>query len=226
MSIQFIKAPYLEGRTTDELRALAASFELKFPSGLDRNRIIEELLEYVPCLRFYQQNELAQVPEFEKPLEQPNTQIELPDPNPLPKQYFMTFIDVLVRDPFWVFAIWEISPQDRKQHEKKSGFSGYSLRVRHESSGADADGDCVHITQIGERDTMRYLNFPPGACSISYIIELCADNRETSDVLAASRPFTLPKSLPPFGSDEEAALQTPMMILSGIEELRVLRGAL
>ncbi|GMO16647.1 MAG: hypothetical protein Pg6A_02710 [Termitinemataceae bacterium] len=218
-----IETPYLESRTTAELIALGASFELRFPEWFDRNQIIEILLEYAPCLRFYQQHTRINLPEFHDFFEQPNTQLELPMPNPLPKQYNITFVDALVRDPFWVLAIWEISAYDRKQCEKKTGFSGYSLRIRHEGRGEDC---CVHIAQISERDTMRYLNFPAEVCHRPYIVELCAIFRGEQMTIATSGTFTLPKSIPPFDCSEDTELQTPIMQLSGIEELRVVRGAL
>lgn len=38
------------------------------------------------------------------------------DPRPLPSQYGRTRLTVLVRDPEWIFAFWEISGEDRQRH--------------------------------------------------------------------------------------------------------------
>lgn len=219
-----ISQPYLEGLTTAELHSLAASFNLKLPAALDRNCLIEELLEYAPCLHFYQQAVCGDLPEFQAPSGKPHTKLELPEPAPLPRQYNITFVDILVRDPFWIFAMWEISAADRRKHEKNHEFEGYRLRVRHEA--AHDEGLFLHIAQVGERDTMRYLNFPPENCVRSYIVELCAVHGGAAEILAVSHPFTLPKSIPAFGSGEEEALHTSMLILSGIDDIRVARGIL
>jgi hypothetical protein len=237
-----ISLPYLEGLTTAELYALAGRFELDLPPGLGRAAIMEELVDIAPCLVFYQ-SAFAAAPPPSSPEEK--TPLSLPEPAPLPKQYNMTYLDVLIRDPFWVFVIWEISAQDRKKYEKAAGFQGYTLRVRRAEMDADflyarrrlrgfpfrrtaeTEADFLYTVRFTEHIASRYLNFPStvmgeGGEAEAYSVELCAICREAMPILVSSRPFCLPKSRPAFAG---AAAHSPMLLLSGIEELNVPRGA-
>ncbi|MDR2467949.1 MAG: DUF4912 domain-containing protein [Spirochaetaceae bacterium] len=229
-----VSHPYLEGLTTGELYELAQSFNIDLASGLDRNNIIDELVEFAPCLRFYQKEFIEEPLKFHDPLPlKIKTQLELPEPAPLPRQYNITSIDALIRDPFWVFVIWEVSSADQKKLEKTAGFESYMLRVRL-NCAETTETAFVHTARVCECESARYLNFPAGTpcnkpCAMhncSFVVELCAVYDAEYELLAASYPFTLPKSMPAFGSPEEALLHTPLLLLSGIDELNLVRGAL
>jgi hypothetical protein len=242
-----ISLPYLEGLTTAELYALAGRFELDLPPGLGRSAIMEELVDIAPCLVFYQ-SALTEAPPPASP--EDKTQLALPDPATLPKQYNMTYIDVLVRDPFWVFVIWEISAHDRKKYEKAAGFQGYTLRVRRAAAVTkidadflqtvrrlrgfpfrrtmEMDADFLYTVRFTEHFASRYLNFPSdgsreGGGEEAYIVELCAVCRDAMPILVSSRPFCLPKSMPCFSGAPSA--HSPALLLSGIEKLAAPRGA-
>ena len=223
-----ISLPYLDGLTTAELYALAERFELDLPPGLGRVAVMEELVDIAPCLVFYQSGNAETPP----PASGEKTQLLLPQPAALPKQYNMTYVDVLIRDPFWVFVIWEISAQERKNQEKLSSFQGYTLRVRRAPPAAEADGEFLYTVRITEHLSSRYLSFPPGisgeqqgGAADAYIVELCALYREEIAVLVASHPFYLPKSMPGFAGAPAQGLCSPILLLSGIEKLTVPRGA-
>jgi hypothetical protein len=107
---------HLESLSTGELIKLADSFGIDIPHGLERIFIIEELLEY--------SNESAQE-------EKDDIEIDLsyPETAALPKQYNISYIDVIIRDPLWVFVYWEIKNHDREIHENAHNFKGYFLRL-------------------------------------------------------------------------------------------------
>jgi len=111
---------YLETLSTADLALLAESLGLDIPSDLNRVFVIEELLEtYTEIDRALipEDNELAVIPS------NGDTKLHLPE------RYNATFIEVLLRDPAWVFAFWEIRHQDRDLYEGSSDFGGYHLRV-------------------------------------------------------------------------------------------------
>ncbi|MDR2510596.1 MAG: DUF4912 domain-containing protein [Spirochaetaceae bacterium] len=224
-----ISKPYLEGLTTHELINLAASFNIDIPYGLDRIFIIEELLEAIPCLQIYQHDKTLREEEKQYAVK---SHLEMPSPSPLPQIYNKTYIDVVVRDPFWVFAIWEVSAVEHKKYEKVEGFSGYSLCVRCAEKSTGADTPFMYTANISGNDKSRYLHFPQEtpckkqctARNCSFIVELCAFIKGEKEILIASYPFTLPRGLS--CADDSVALNMPLLKLSGIEHLKIARSAI
>jgi hypothetical protein len=203
---------YLESLTTTELTKLADSNGIDIPPGLERVFIIEELLDL--------EDEDDSIQKRGIPLRD----TDLLEPVPLPKQYNITYIDVLIRDPLWVFAFWEIKSYDKNLHEKADDFEGYHLRIVPLAleDGQDADRSDSFIIPVGIEDSAWYIGFPPSGGR--FRVEICLIRGGELMVLAASRPFRLPKPFnPPERGDREAAREQ-MIQLSGIDELPVLRN--
>jgi len=215
---------HLESLTTPELIKLADSSGIDIPPGLDRIFIIEELLDFFT------------MDEEEIPNESDLQDIVLLESAPLPKQYNITFIEVMIRDPLWAFVFWEVKSQDKEQFEKLDTFDGYYLKV----SPIPFIPEGVFTVPLGNNDTTRYISFNPDISPGSntgsnpktldqsrYKVELCAgiDGEET--ILAASDPVILP-GLPehPTESDKklmEGALSNPLNRLSGYGDFSVIR---
>jgi hypothetical protein len=221
MNILRLERSYLESLTTHELVKLADSHGIDIPPGLERSFIIEELLELS-----YEGK--AGVAEKEPP---PLAEGRGRESAPLPKQYNITFIEVLIRDPLWVFAFWEINTHDKALHEKVSDFGGYCLKVS-PVEGLGRQG--AFTVSVGIGDSAWYLGFSPSGGSFK--VDLCALRGGKALVLAASRPFTLPRLLNSTGnaySSGGAAAQTvagigafrnPLIFLSGLEDFHILRN--
>jgi hypothetical protein len=209
---------YLESLTSDELVKLADNNGIDIPPGLDRAIIIEELLE---ALSENDAEETDPVPLVEK---------SQPASAPIPKQYNITFIEVLIRDPLWAFAFWEIKTHDKDLYEKDPDFNGYFLK------GSPCLGSEGSFTiPVGTEDSAWYLGFPPGGGTFK--VELLAVLGEVTEVLAISNRFRLPKLLgvqlpgtlaqdasqekEPQGAPSGAA---PLLQLSGIDDLTILRN--
>jgi hypothetical protein len=233
-----VNLPYLEGLTTGELWLLADNFDIGLQPGLDRSLLIAELLEAAPCLGLYHEQftgrreDVLHLEPPEPPLIS-KTLLELPPPVSLPKQYGFTYIDVIIRDPFWIFVLWEISTADKRKYEKKAGFNGFLLRVRLHDCSIPEGQNTILSAAIDGRDTSRYLNFPPEAecrkfcgenTACPYIVELCVVRNEREIVLVASHPFKMPRSLPLPGAKGSEIFEDPMYILSGIAHLNVYRN--
>ncbi|MDR2020797.1 MAG: DUF4912 domain-containing protein [Treponema sp.] len=204
-----ITEPYLESLTTKELIELADTLGLDIPPGLERIFIIEELLDFSA-----EQDEEEESPAV-------LTEIGFLESVPLPKQYNITFIEVMLRDPLWAFVFWEIKTHDREYYENHSDFAGYQIRVsplglpRHEAEAAS------FAVSVENEDTAWYLGFPPDHSGL-FKVDLCALRGGTVLVLASSDSFRLPKLLhSPAGAYDE----NPLIRLSGAEDFQVLRSA-
>jgi hypothetical protein len=218
----------LEGLTTGELVKLADLYGLDIPPGLDRLFIIGELLEIAP----EGEDEEAQGPlEGSLVLE-----TGLPEPVPLPKQYNISFIEVMIRDPLWAFVFWEVKTFDREVFEKAPDFGGYYLKVspwKPRGNVPRSEGEGVFTVPVETGDTVRYLGFSPEGETEDYKenrqkVELCVKRGAGEFVLAASGPFRLP-SLPtlPAGTEQEEHCKrynNPLIRLSGCGDFHILRN--
>ena len=212
------KRPYLESLTTFDLIKMADSAGIDIPPGLDRIFIIEELLE-----NFSPDGE-------EVPAEPEMIDTVLVESAPLPKQYNITFVEAMVRDPLWAFVFWEIKNQEKEEFENSAGFSGYHLKVSPLNSytKTPVEGtEGVFTVPVGNDDTAWYIGFSPEFSNQGlYKTELCVniDGRET--VLAASNPFKLPLLPEPPSQTEKrelgGALGNPLLRFSGYGDFTVL----
>jgi hypothetical protein len=193
-----LKRAYLEGLTTQELINIADHFDIDIPPNLAWNFIIEVLLDI----------------ELEYDV-QPLLDIPLSGAVPLPECYNITSINVLIRDPMWVFAFWEIKQQDKEYIESSPDFDGYFLKVL-----PLGDPKRAWTVNIEPEDMAWYVSIPvpDGAFSLT----LCALFGDKEDVLAVSREFVMPKLFEP----QEARLyaeKNPLLRLSGVEDFSIVR---
>jgi len=205
--------PYLESLSTGELIELAGKYDLDIPPGLDRIFIIEELL-YLD-----EGNDHTGGEEVEVETAAAGTFEVLAA---LPKQYNISYIDVIIRDPLWAFVFWEIKVYDRELYENTAGFESYCLRVI--PLGKD-DGQpnraAAFTIAVGPNDHAWYVGFPPDS-GCYFIIELCVLTRGNSTVLAVSRSFKLPRLIKP--EDVQAACRNPLAKLSGVDRFSLVRS--
>jgi len=119
---------YLESLTTSELIKMADNWGIDIPPDLDRIFIIEELLE-ISSEDATEAAETAAVSSNESVVPGESRITDSDESAPLPRQYNITFIEVMIRDPLWAFVFWEIKAADKEQFEKAQDFDGYYLRV-------------------------------------------------------------------------------------------------
>ena len=228
---------HLESLITSDLIKMADGFGIDIPPELDRIFIIEELLE-IAASDGAAEDDSAAAPNASSP------EADLADSGsvesvPLPRQYNITFIEVMIRDPFWAFVFWEIKAQDKEQFEKAQDFEGYYLKVSPWGAapaqpGVEAEG--VFTVPVSVNDTAWYLGLSPAAPkgktfeasqhdSKQYKVELCAGAKENETVLAVSSPFglPLPHELPAGWKPRLFAAENPAVMLSGYEDFRVVR---
>jgi hypothetical protein len=227
--------PYLESLSTGELIELAAQHGLDIPHGLERVFIIEEL--------FYLGHK-AEDPAQHDINHGDKRHDDFKEYKVLPRQYHVSFVEVLVRDPLWAFVFWEIKAYDKYHNEDAEGNEGYCLRVIPlkegplKEGGLQPDRSASFIVAVDKDDNGRYLGFPPDE-ERRYMIELCMQNHESFTVLAESRPFTLPCLIKPkvdtpvssctpvtTASNEfmQAVYRNPLAQLSGVDRFSLVHS--
>jgi hypothetical protein len=200
----------LESLSTGELIELAGKCGLDIPSGIERVFIIEELL----CLDHDTDDE-----NYHEPSQGGFREFSI-----LPRQYHLSFVETLIRDPLWVFVFWEIKTHDRNIHEKDADFIGYCLRITPLNEETLQPGGAAFIVTVDADDHGRYLGFPPedGRC---FKVELCLLSGAQYTVIAQSRPFILPRLIEP-KHDEfvQAVYRNPLALLSGVERFPLIHS--
>jgi hypothetical protein len=147
----------------------------------------------------------------------------------LPKQYHISFIEVLIRDPLWAFVFWEVKEYDRLEHENEPDFNAaYCLRVIPlDENSLRPNMAASFIVTLDNKEQGRYLGFPAedGPC---FKVELCMKNGENFFVLAETRPFRLPSLIKTkhdaAASDSPTPYDNPLAQLSGIEHFSLIHS--
>jgi hypothetical protein len=208
---------YLDSLSTDELVKMAEGFGIDIPPGLERVFIIEELLD---AAREEKEPEEEEAPVCPK---------EFSETAELPKQYNITFLEVMIRDPLWAFVFWEIKSHDKDIHEKAPDFGGYCLRVIPLAEKPAKQKEESFTVSVGTEDGAWYLGFPPAEGQ--YQVELCVLRGAEEQVLAVSRPFKLPRLLSRPGLNRDSPetvpdlYRSPLILLSGAGVFPVIRNA-
>jgi hypothetical protein len=201
----------LESLSTGELIKLADSYGIDIPPGLERIFIIEELLEYYSAEELEDKNDLEENPSYSE------TAL-------LPKRYNISYIEVIIRDPLWVFCFWEIKGHDREIHENADDFKGYCLRVIPLAEDETEPNENSFTVPVGAEDGARYLGFAENSSRASgrYIIKLVVIRGRSELQIASSAPFDLPRLVE--NEDIAALNDSPLIRLSGVQDLSTTRN--
>ncbi|MDR0668557.1 MAG: DUF4912 domain-containing protein [Treponema sp.] len=203
--------PYLDSLTTRELIRMADNLGIDIPPSLERIFIIEELLDYAGADDEEDEDGGSLV------------ESDYLETAPIPRRYNITFIDVMIRDPLWVFAFWEVKEHDGEIIEQDPDFSAYCLRIKPEGRPVRKDFPCV--IQVDPGDTARYLCFSEyPARQRSFRVELRALAGGRNQVLAVSRVFHLPALPGKAVHDWEDGKAASLLSLSGQNDFPILRN--
>jgi hypothetical protein len=225
---------HLESLATGDLFAIADKLGIDLPNNPgrnfpDRNLIIEELLDF--SCREEGGSSGDNEPE--------TTDLILAESAPLPKQYNITFIEVMIRDPLWAFVFWEIKASEKEQFEKDENFEGYYLKVSRLDENPSGSGNSgSFMVPVKPEDTAWYLSLSPAfeaaafeadsswAAQSRFKVEFCAGSGGVETAIAVSSPVRLPylPELPSAGKHEaSAAWGNELVRLSGYGDFHVLR---
>ncbi|MCL2209199.1 MAG: DUF4912 domain-containing protein [Treponema sp.] len=202
----------LETLSTDELLKLSDSYGMDIPDGLERIFIIEELLE---CSNY----------ENQETVDDMTIDLSYPETAALPKQYNISFIEVIIRDPLWVFVYWEIKSHDREIHEKANNFNGYCLRiVSLDEEEGNNESENSFTVPVGAQDCARYIGLAEHSPQTQgrYIIKLEAVHSDSKIQVAASSSFCLPKLIE--NENINSMKENPLLRLSAVADLSIIKN--
>ena len=213
---------YLDSLATGDLLAAADKLGIDIPDNPDRIIIIEELLDF--SSREEGNPLVSKEPEI--------NDLILTESVPLPKQYNITFIDVMIRDPLWAFVFWEIKASEKEQFEKDENFDGYHLKISRLDDNSSGSGNSgLFIVPVKSEDTAWYLNLSPAFEADSswsensqFKVEFCAGVGGVETALAVSKAVKLPYLPSTAGKhDASTACGNELVFLSGYADFHVLR---
>jgi len=203
----------LESLSISELIKLADIYGVDIPAGLDRIFIIEEILECVSLDDRETNDDIIVNPSYSEAVL-------------LPKQYNISYIEVIIRDPLWAFVFWEIKGHDKEAHENAADFNGYCLRVipLNESETDQMAKENSFTVSVVPSDGARYIGFAEHTSKNSgrYIIKLNVLRGDSETQIASSLPFDLPKL---YEKETIAEMSlSPLIRLSGINDLTIIKN--
>ncbi len=199
---------YLETLTTEALVRLGDEFGVDIPPALNRRLIIGELLEVQD--EFYSNAPASS--SFADALPQGST-------DTVPESYNETQINILLRDPGWIFVYWDFRSVEFSACTSQRGFESFGLRVSFfEDKNLSQLKDSYNIA-VSPSDRKWYVHLSEHCCFCRVdLLSMCSLNRDT--VLAQSNIVGVPPvagiEIPKSGSVREA----PLLSLSGINDLR------
>ena len=183
MEKTFLTRQYLETLSSADLMALAEDYDIDIPAELNRRFIIGELLEVA--------EELASPKDADMII---SSEKVVANSNNLPESYNETYLNVVLRNPAWIFVFWDISAEDLAML-KRENVLNCQLHVSFFETEEEAKSNDFFDVQISLEDRV--------------------------DVLASSKKIELAhgcKAL--FENTPGKTLDfSPVMKLSGIEEL-------
>jgi len=217
----------LESLSTDELIKLADTYGVDIPPELERIFIIEELLEIYNTEKQETTEAIKENPSYSETVL-------------LPKQYNISFVEVIVRDPLWVFVFWEIKSQEREQYENAGDFESYYLKVVSLDKNGQEQEEKENSFRIliDPQDNSRYLGFAGNSPyeenksenvsnsvkqkSECYVIKLGVIRSDTEIPLVTSLPFQMPKLCENENITEMS--EKALMRLSGLQDLSIIKN--
>ncbi len=125
------------------------------------------------------------------------------DPRELPLEYGETKLVLLTRDPEWIFAYWEMSPETRQEFGLPRGHHSKHLilRIFDLALGAPGQGAESFDVAINDYTSSWYIRVPkPGT---SYAVQLGILEGDHFRVIAASNTIHIPRR----GISEETDVQ-------------------
>ncbi len=144
----------------------------------------------------------------------------LPDDYELPDTYNDTRVVLMLRDPGWAFAYWDLAADLRQSLARSSSFEYLLLRVCEGGANCDKGSSKTYDIPVSLEDGRWYLNLPSQATQ--YRIELRAVDATTDSLLAVSNTIDVPLgTVPDVESRGSPSASDRILAYSGLRELDV-----
>jgi hypothetical protein len=187
----------LQSMPTADLKIFARNVGIDFPGNILRDALIEIIADTLDeaAREKSERNNLLVLGEEKK--YEISDDVELGAASsplyPIPEHYHKTEGVLMVRDPNWAFAYWEIAEQRRAELESEPGLLQLVLRV-HDVELVDFNGsnsNSYFDIPIQFSDSSWYIYLPHPDCS--YLFELGYLNRQGYRILARSNAIRTPR---------------------------------
>ncbi len=111
----------------------------------------------------------------------------------LPERYNDTRIVLMLRDPAWAFAYWDIRKSKRREYQNASQFDGIFLRVIELEDDSEREFRIRDAFEIPVKleDSSWYIHLP--SQDTIYRIQLIAKNAHRRELLAVSNSVSVPR---------------------------------
>lgn len=196
---------YLETLAIDDLVRLGDNFGVDIPLALNRSLIIGELLEMQEDFR-------ANSPDISE--SGADDALE-----GWASSYNETRVNILLRNPGWLFAFWDFNAHEFADCTHKRGFESFGLRVSFFDDASLATSRNSFDTAVSSSDRKWYIHIPEQDCFCR--ADLLVMNRFERDfVLAQSNAVFLPPAAGIDLHNDENDDEPPLLSLSGIDELK------
>lgn len=220
----------LEGMPLTLLQELIQKESLDLPPQATREELIESLWDAYEEDRREKEslnNLIARIEQAKFALFEPDEPL-VPEQGPvpeLPPSYDDTFVGLLLRDPDWAFAYWDVKNSVLTELQEEFGYKGLILRVFDTAKPhlTPADQNSYFTINLTEGSGSQYINLPEAGRH--YMVELRAQILEKETRLLARSRFIhnfVGTELPVFASGKEGENQKKLLELSGwaVQEAR------
>jgi hypothetical protein len=217
-------ADKFESLSDEALYALADKMGLDLPPELERVFVIEEILDAIEEDSVERRTTGVAPVRIEETKfsgsEMDGVDVCLDPPPAIEQCYNETSVRLLVRDPSWAFAFWEIAANEGLGLHDEEGHAGLFLRVFEMSDGelGEAKRESFDIP-VSKDDSQWYINLPKPKSS--YRIELCVRQEGKVRVLARSRSVAVPRQHLENLSSRLEPETAELLRLSGLETLDI-----
>lgn len=215
----------LEALSLESLRRIAVQYDIDFTEDTPRETLADLIFDAI------EENRLEKEASDTNPVRVEEKKYVLlegaelegvhnfPDDAQLPEYYNETRIVLLVRDPAWAFAYWEIAPGTFDElGEEDDAALDLVLRVSGSEDPSLKRADQFDIPVQGS-DRNWYINLPKP--ETYYRIDLIARDGDTETLLASSNTILVPPGALPNGRDDRVSAADHVLAYSGLDKLDV-----
>ncbi len=183
----------LKNLSVEELFQVGKESGLDVYSLIDREELIDFLVEQMDLEDQGEPEKNKKRKEKYFSIESGSKGIKLREDFPLPEHYSDTRIVLLIRDPDWAFAYWDIDPKEVKSIAEKVDSPQFLLRVYEIEDGMGDSGEREFYFDIPIQitDYSWYINVPNRGSS--YIIDLGYTDGENFVGIATSNRIDTPR---------------------------------
>jgi hypothetical protein len=192
---------------------MADEMDIDIPPDLERIFIIQELMEADSEFDF-EENRINSLESIDP--------LDMFEIAPLPNQYNVNYLEVLLRDPLWAFVYWEVNSLDKKIYESSTEFTEYFLHiVPLPLKAGESAADSFSIS-VGNTDNSWRIYLSPDI--YSFQVRFCVNRRGLNEMIISSKEIHVPHVLDPSDEKVRNSPNYPLLSLSGIEEFDILRN--